>query len=176
MSKPSLDLSRNTTSVSVIVKNVDRDVERGEDILMLGYSLVLMAPIFAPIAPPHILLPLMALSFVVSVIWARANFYKIQRQWLPAIEKLEDNAFKLAPISEVLNQHPTYTLTDGFNPLKNLLRTAKSLLGCLLINPFWMPIFYTLGLQFAEEKHLRLLNLAVIKVEQRWLPPSNHQE
>ena len=88
---------------------------------------------------------------------------------------MEDDAFKLSPITEVLDQHPSYSLTDGFNPLKNLLRTCKSLLGSLLINPFWMPIFYTLGLQFSEEKHLRLLNLAVIKVEQRWLP-NDHQE
>jgi hypothetical protein len=36
-----------------------------------------------------------------------------------------------------------------------------------MINPFWMPIFYMLGLQFAEEKQLGLLNKAVIKIEEK---------
>ena len=61
-----------------IVNGVDKDVERGEDMLMLGYSLVLMAPIFAPIAPPRILLPLMALAFAISVCRARLNFLGIR--------------------------------------------------------------------------------------------------
>lgn len=47
------------------------------------------------------------------------------------------------------------------------MRTAKSVLGSVAINPFWMPIFYMLGLQIAEEKQLRLLNKAVISAEQK---------
>lgn len=154
--------------IVAIVKGVDRDVERGEDILMLGYSLVLMAPLFAPIAPPHILLPLMALCFIVSVCKARANFYTIQRRLFSSTALVTDRDLSvIKPIEAIFSQHPQYTLTDGFNPLKNLMRTIKSFLGGLLINPLWMPIFYVLGLQFAEEKQLQLLNKAVISVEQR---------
>lgn len=155
-------------SVYTIVSAIDHDVEHGEDILMLGYGLVLMAPLFAPVSPPHILLPAMALCFVASVCWARFNFYKIQKYATPLLKQLPSYQLdKIRPIAEVLATHPLYTLSDGFNPLKNLLRTGKSFLGSLLINPFWMPIFYMLGLQFAEEKHLQLLNRAVIQVEQQ---------
>ncbi len=154
-------------SVYTIVSTIDQDVERGEDILMLGYGSVLMAPLFAPVSPPYILLPAMALCFVISVCWARWNFYRIQNYLKPLLGQLPSyQTDKLKPITEVLSQHPGSTLSDGFNPLKNILRTAKSFLGALLINPFWMPIFYMLGLQFAEEKHLKLLNQAVIQVEQ----------
>ncbi len=168
MSKPNHYLHLEPHPIVAIVKGVDQDVEHGEDILMLGYSMVLMAPLFAPIAPPHILLPLMALCFIVSVCWARANFYTIHRRLLSSTELVTDRDLSvIKPIEDIFSQHPQYTLTVGFNPLKNLLRTAKSFLGGLLINPFWMPIFYVLGLQFAEEKQLQLLNKAVISVEKR---------
>lgn len=158
-----------------IVAGVDRDVERGEDILMLGYGLVLMAPIFAPIAPPKLLLPLMALVFVVSVCTARLNFNAIRHRLYQAIEQAGDcDLSALKPIDEVFAEHPKYSLAHGFNPLKNIMRSAKSFLGALLINPLWMPVFYALGLQFAEEKQLRLLNKAVTAAEQkslRWRQP-----
>lgn len=154
--------------VAVIVAGVDKDVERGEDILMLGYSLVLMAPIFAPIAPPRVLLPLMALVFVVSVCVARMNFLGIRNKLAAAIGGLtEHDLSTLRPISDIFSEYPKTTLTEGFNPLKNLMRTAKSILGAMMINPLWMPIFYALGLQFAEDKQLSLLNRAVIAVEQK---------
>ena len=159
--------SENHPVVS-IVKGVDRDVERGEDILMLGYLLILMAPMFAPFAPPNILLPLMALTFAVSVCVARHNFHAIKQKLSAAMALLgEHDLSPLKPISDIFAEHPKHTLADGFNPLKNLMRTAKSTLGAMMINPFWMPIFYTLGLQFAEEKHLQLLNKAVISAERR---------
>ena len=151
-----------------IVKAVDEDVAHGEDILMLGYALVLMAPIFAPVAPPHILLPVMALAFVVSVCMARRNFHGIQKKLIDAMNASQkQDLTALRPITDVFAEHPKHTLADGFNPLKNLLRTLKSALGALLINPFWMPIFYVLGLQFLEEKQLQLLNKAVLTVEKR---------
>lgn len=152
-----------------IVAGVDRDVERGEDILMLGYSLVLMAPIFAPIAPPKVLLPLMALAFVLSVCAARLNFLGIRDKYLLAKTGLQDHhdTALLRPIDEVFAEHPKATLTDGFNPLKNRMRTAKSFLGAMMINAFWMPIFYMMGLQFAEDKQLSLLNRAVIAAEEK---------
>ncbi len=151
-----------------IVKGVDRDVERCEDIIMLGYGLALMAPIFAPIAPPKILLPLMALAFVLSVCMARLNFHSIKAKLSASVAAREGYDFSaLAPIIAVFAEHPKHTLGEAFNPLKNRMRTIKSLLGALMINPFWMPIFYALGMQFAEEKHVQQLNQAVTKLEQK---------
>ncbi len=164
--KEYLDSGRHP--VVAIVAGVDKDVERGEDILMLGYSLVLMAPIFAPIAPPRVLLPLMAIAFVVSVCWARLNFLGIRDKLAQAITALPGfDLSLLQPINAIFAEHPKTTLTEAFNPLKNLMRTAKSILGAMMINPFWMPIFYVLGLQFAEEKQLGLLNKAVMLVEEK---------
>ncbi|MGR9117068.1 MAG: hypothetical protein ACU85E_15000 [Gammaproteobacteria bacterium] len=154
--------------VVAIVAGVDKDVERGEDILMLGYGLVLMAPIFAPVAPPNVLLPLMALAFVASVCVARLNFLTIRDRLALAIKGLSEyEQSTLKPISDIFAEHPKATLTEGFNPLKNLMRTAKSILGAMMINSLWMPIFYALGLQFAEEKQLGLLNRAVNTVEEK---------
>ena len=169
MSKQNSYLELASHPLVAIVTGVDNDVERGEDILMLGYGLVLMAPIFAPVAPPKVLLPLMALAFVWSVCMARFNFLAIQRKLLAALAGLEQDRSlpELQPIQAIFVEHPKYSLAEGFNPLKNLQRTAKSVLGALMINPFWMPIFYMLGLQFAEEKQLSLLNQAVICVEQK---------
>lgn len=151
-----------------VVKGVDHDVERAEDILMLGYSAVLMAPLFAPIAPPKILLPLMALSFILSVCFARRNFYGIKQKLATAITMLESQELSiLRPITDIFKEHPEQTLSDSFNPLKNPKRTLKSVLGGIIMNPFWMPIFYTLGMQFVEDKQFFLLNKAVICVEDK---------
>jgi hypothetical protein len=62
-------------------------------------------------------------------------------------------------------------LVDSYNILKNVRRTWKSVLGGILINPFWMPIFYVMGIQIGEEKNLGILNRAVCTVEQRLAPP-----
>jgi hypothetical protein len=35
------------------------------------------------------------------------------------------------------------------------------------MNPFWMPIFYVMGMQIQEEKNLGILNRAIISVEQK---------
>ena len=145
-----------------MVKALDQDVERGEDILMLGYGMVLMASMFAPIAPPHILLPLMAIVFVVSVCTARRHFHNTRQRLSAAMATTEGQDLSaLRAITEVFAEHPKQSLSEGFNPFKNLLRTLKSTLGALLINPFWMPIFYVLGLQISEEKQFYLLNQAV---------------
>ncbi|MCQ8102873.1 hypothetical protein NP590_02045 [Methylomonas sp. SURF-2] len=169
MSRSSTYLDTAAHPVVAIVAGVDRDVERGEDILMLGYGLVLMAPIFAPIAPPRVLLPLMALAFVVSVCVARGNFLGIRDKLAAAMAALDGrhDASPLRPLTEIFAEHPKASLSEGFNPLKNWQRTAKSILGAMLINPLWMPIFYALGLQFAEEKQLSLLNRAVIEAEEK---------
>jgi hypothetical protein len=47
----------------------------------------------------------------------------------------------------------------------NLSRTWKSVLGGILINPFWMPIFYMMGMQIGEEKNLGILNKAIVELE-----------
>lgn len=160
-------LSLNADPTVAIVKGVDRDVEKGEDILMLGYALVLMAPLFVRVTPPTVLLPLMALSFLISVCWARWQLHTIHQHFSSAMNQVANTASILRPIELFFNEHPEHTLTIAFNPLKNIARTLKSFFGGLLINPFWMPIFYLLGMQFLEEKQLQLLNKAVIEIEQR---------
>ena len=45
-------------AVTLIIQAIDQDVERGEDILMLGLGTVMLSSTFAIVAPPHILLPL----------------------------------------------------------------------------------------------------------------------
>lgn len=167
MSQPQNYLDCSSQPLTSIVSGVDRDVEHGENILMLGYSLVLMAPIFAPIAPPKVLLPLMALAFLISVCFARKHFLAMGHKLTSSIALLDQQHLaRLQPILQIFTDYPEHSLTIGFNPLKNVMRTLKSLLGALMINPFWMPIFYMLGLQFVEDKQLCLLNKAVILVEQ----------
>lgn len=168
MSQPEPYPNSDNHPVVSIVKGVDKDVERCEDTIMLGYALVLMAPIFAPIAPPKILLPLMALAFILSVCRARLNFHIIRAKLTASMAAHEGCDFSvLAPLLAVFKQYPEHTLTEAFNPLKNLLRTAKSLLGALMINPFWLPVFYALGMQFAEEKQVQQLNKAVVNLEKK---------
>lgn len=157
--------------VAAIVKGIDRDVERGEDILMLGFSLVLLAPVFAPLLPPKVLLPLMAFAFALSATLARRNFSNMHRRLSLSMQQLgEYEQAVLRPIADIFIEHPRHTLAEAFNPLKNLNRTVKSVLGGFLINPLWMPIFYVLGIQFNEEKQLSLLNRAIIGVEQKIAP------
>jgi hypothetical protein len=79
----------------------------------------------------------------------------------------------LRPIAAVFADYPMDSLADSFNPLKNLKRTWKSALGGILINPFWMPIFYVMGMQINEEKNLGVLNRAIIDVELKISPPSS---
>jgi len=167
-------LNQCDRSVAAVIKGIDRDVERGEDILMLGFSLVLLAPAFAPLLPPRVLLPLMALTFVFSATMARRNFYIMQRRLSLSMTQLEGHEqAMLRPVADIFVEHPQHTLAEAFNPLRNLNRTVKSALGGLLINPLWMPIFYMLGIQFAEEKQLGLLNKAVIAVERQIRPNQN---
>lgn len=155
-------------SVVTLVEAVDHDVEHGEDILMLGYSAVLIAPIFAPIAPPHILLPLMALCFVVSVYFARRNFQGIQQKLNATIATFETRElWVLHPIMDIFKEHPKHSLSEGFNPIKNPMRTLNSFVGGLFMNPYWMPIFYMIGMQFVEDKQFYLLNKAVMSAEHK---------
>lgn len=159
-------------AVSEILKGIDRDVERGEDALMLGLGVVMLSSTFAPVAPPAVILPLVALVFVVSVSYARQNYHKMERKLSDSMAQLNryDKAI-LHPVAAVFADYPMESLADSFNPLKNLKRTWKSALGGILINPFWMPIFYVMGMQISEEKNLGVLNRAIISVELKISPP-----
>ena len=158
-------------SVAAIVKGIDRDVERGENALMLGLGLVMLSSTFAPVAPPAVLLPLVALTFALSAGFARMNYHNMEKKLLNSMASLEQHEkTKLRPIAAVFAEYPMPPLSDSFNPLKNLKRTWKSALGGILINPFWMPIFYMMGMQIHEEKNLGILNRAVIGVEQKISP------
>ena len=44
------------------------------------------------------------------------------------------------------------------------------MLGGIIINPFWMPIFYMMGMQIKEEANLGVLIQAIISVEQKLAP------
>jgi hypothetical protein len=160
-------------AVFAILKGIDRDVERGEDMLMLGLGLVMLSSSFAPLAPPSVLLPLVALTFAVSAGLARMNYHNMQRKLLASLEQLDGHEQAiLRPIAAVFSECPMHSLAESFNPLKNLKRTGKSALGGLLINPLWMPIFYMMGMQINEEKNLGVLNRAINCVEQKIsLPP-----
>jgi hypothetical protein len=155
-------------AVLAIIKGIDRDVERGEDVLMLGLSIVMLSSTFAPVAPPGILLPLVALTFACSAGYARINYRNMERKLLQSMAQLEGHdKLILHPIAAVFAEYPMHSLVESFNPLKNLKRTWKSALGGLLINPLWMPIFYVMGMQIVEEKNLGMLNRAIIGVEQK---------
>jgi hypothetical protein len=135
---------------------------------MLGLGIVMLSSSFAPIAPPQILLPLVAAVFAISASYARINYQNMQRKLLKSMEQLDrHDQVVLASIAAVFVEYPVCSLTESFNPLKNRRRTWKSALGGLLMNPFWMPIFYVMGMQIQEEKNLGILNRAIISVEQK---------
>jgi hypothetical protein len=156
--------------VSGIIKGIDRDVEKGEDALMLGLGIVMLSSTFAPVAPPSVLLPMVAVTFAFSAGYSRINYQKMERKLVGSLEQLDRKQKKiLLPIAAVFTNHPTESLADSLNPLLNLKRTWKSVIGGILINPFWMPIFYMMGLQIGEEKTLGVLNKAIISVENSYL-------
>ncbi|CAA9889290.1 conserved hypothetical protein [Candidatus Methylobacter favarea] len=158
-------------AVSVIVKGIDHDVEKGEDLLMLGFGTIMLSSTFAPVAPPIVLLPLVALTFAVSAGLARRNYYNMQRKLAESMALLDRHEKALLyPIAAVFADHPINSLAESYNPFKNLKRTIKSALGGFLINPLWMPIFYMMGIQINEEKNLGILNRAIIGVEQKLFP------
>jgi hypothetical protein len=157
-----------------ILKGIDRDVERGEDALMLGLGIVMLSSTFAPVAPPIVLLPLVAVTFAVSASFARKNYHKMERKLSESMAQLDGHEKAiLQPIAAVFVDYPMHSLAESFNPFKNLKRTCKSALGGLLINPLWMPIFYMMGIQINEEKNLGILNKAIIGVELKISPPSS---
>lgn len=165
-----IDIDAVDDPVLAVLQGVDRDVARGEDILMLGFGIVMLSSTFAPIAPPTVILPFVALTFAISASCARHNYFCIEQKLLASMPLLELRQRRaLHPISTVFAEHPMPSLADSFNLFKNLKRTWKSVLGGILINPFWMPIFYVMGMQIDEEKNLICLNKAVIQLENQLL-------
>jgi hypothetical protein len=159
------------TVVNEIVAGIDRDVERSEDILMLGLATGMFSSLLAPIAPPHVLLPLVALAFALSAGFARINYQNMQKRLSASIIQLNyQQRTLLSPIARVFADFPMEPLEDSLNPLKNVKRTWKSVLGGIIMNPFWIPIFYMLGMQIGEEKNVYELNRAIIGVEQKIKP------
>ena len=155
-------------AVSAIIQGIDRDVERGEDVLMWGLGLVVLSSALAPVLPPTVLLPVVALVFAVSSSYARNNYHNMERKLSTSMADLEDHeTAHLRAIVAVFAQQPMPSLAESFNPCKNLKRTGKSALGGLLINPLWMPIFYVMGMQIKEEANLGALLRAIIEVEQQ---------
>jgi hypothetical protein len=164
---------KSDCTAATVVKGIDRDVEWGEDILMLGLGIVMLSSTFAPVAPPTVILPLVALVFAITSSLARMNYHNMERKLLASLAQL--NGYEqslLKPICRVFDEQPMCALSESYNPLKNLKRFAKSAIGGVLINPFWLPIFYTMGIQIVEENNLGVLNRAVIRVEQRISPVS----
>lgn len=158
-------------TAAAVVKALDRDVEWGEDILMLGLGIVMLSSTFAPIAPPVVLLPLVALTFAITSSLARMNYHAMERKLLGSLEQMSSyEQSLLRPICKVFEDQPMGSLAESYNPLTNLKRLAKSAIGGILINPFWLPIFYTMGIQIVEENNLGVLNQAVIRVERRVSP------
>lgn len=156
--------------VVAIVQGINRDVAHGEDILMLGFGIVMLSSTFAPVAPPTVILPLVALTFAISAGFARRNYHRMEHKLalaMKAIGRHEKNT--LRPIAAVFAEHPMPPLIDSFNLLKNIRRTWKSVLGGILINPLWMPIFYVMGMQIVEEQNLITLNKAICLVEKQIL-------
>jgi hypothetical protein len=169
-------LGKSDCTAAAVVKGIDRDVEWGEDILMLGLGIVMLSSTFAPVAPPTVILPLVALTFAITSSLARMNYHQMERKLLASLEQL--NSFEqslLKPICRVFAEQPMCPLSESYNPLKNMKRLGKSAIGGVLINPLWVPIFYTMGIQIVEENNLGVLNRAVIRVEQR-LSPVNREE
>jgi len=149
-------------SIAAIVAAIDRDVEQGEDILMAGFGVVMLSSTFAPVAPPTVILPLVALAFAVSASLARINYLRMEVKLKATMAQMagHDQAV-LRPIASIFAKNKVPPLADSFNLVKNLRRTWKSVFGGIVINPLWMPIIYTMCLQIYEEKNLISLNKAV---------------
>jgi hypothetical protein len=159
---------QSSRTAVAIVNGIDRDVEWGEDILMLGLGIVMLSSTFAPVAPPQVLLPLVALTFAITSSLARVNYHRMERRLSDSLKYLDSyEQAKLRPICQVFVDKPMGSLAESYNPLKNLKRLAKSAIGGALINPLWLPIFYTMGIQIVEEDNLGVLNRAVMRVEQK---------
>ena len=152
--------------VNNILKSLDNDVAKSEDILMLGLATAMFSSLIAPVAPPMVLLPAVAVVFIVTTILANNNYRRMQKQFTTAMQQLDYQQVRVVePLIKVFKESPVQDLGDGFNPLKNLMRTWKSVLGGIVMNPLWMPIFYVMGMHISEEKRVIVLNQVIRELE-----------
>ncbi len=152
--------------VNNILKSLDNDVAKSEDILMLGLATAMFSSLIAPVAPPFVLLPAVAFVFAVTTILANNNYRRMQKQFTTAMQQLDYQQVRVVePLIKVFKESPVQDLGDGFNPLKNLMRTWKSVLGGIVMNPLWMPIFYVMGMHISEEKRVIGLNQVIRELE-----------
>lgn len=168
MNRSAETLSHHSSDIVDFIAEIDKDVERGEDIVMAGLCLVMMSTFFAPVAPPPVLLPIVAVVFAISASLANLNYRKIERKIIESAPTINESerAFML-PIQRILKEFPSEPLSLAFNPLRNIKRCVKSAIGGLLINPLWMPIFYMMGMQINEEKKLIVLNRTIQNMMQK---------
>ena len=158
-------------AVSAIVYGIDRDVERAKSVLILGLGMVMLSSTFAPFAPPTVILPIVALIFACCAGYARMNYHRMERKLSSSMASLDyQDKLLLKEIVSVFKQYPMPSLIDSLNPFKNLVRTWKSVLGGIIINPLWMPIFYMMGMQIKEEANLIALTKVIIDVESKINP------
>ena len=113
----------------------------------------------------------MAVIFACSAGYARINYHRMEHKLSASMAALDyHDMAKLKAIANVFKQYPMPSLIDSLNPAKNLVRTWKSALGGILINPFWMPIFYMMGIQIKEEANRGVLAQVIIEVEHKLYP------
>lgn len=157
-----------------LIKEIDQRIVKSEDILGFGLGVAMFSSLLAPMASPEVLLPGLALNFAVTTILANRNYNKIKVILKSSMILLDyEDRQRLLPLIKVFEDCPVNDLADGFNPLKNLKRTWKSVFGGIIMNPLWIPIFYAMGMQINEEKNIIQLNQALIKLESENL---NYQE
>ncbi len=162
------DKTSSETSVEHLIKELEVRVERGEVILTAGLAVGMFSSLLAPMLPPAILLPALSVSFAVTTILANINYHRMQDRLTSMIVMLDwEQRQKIQPLIGVFKECPVNNLVEGFNPLKNLKRTWKCLLGGLIMNPLWIPIFYTLAMHISEEKNLLAFSQAVTKLEEK---------
>ena len=160
------DKSSPKTSFEVLVKELETRVQKGEGILTFGLAVGMFSSLLAPMLSPAILLPALSIAFAVTTILANTNYNQMQLCVNSMIMSLDwDQRQKIQPVMGVFRECPVNNLVDSFNPFKNLKRTWKCLLGGILMNPLWIPIFYTLAMHISEEKNLITLSKAVMKLD-----------
>ena len=159
------DNSSPKTSFELLVIELENRVHRGEGILTFGLAVGMFSSLLAPMLPPVILLPALSIAFALTTILANTNYNQMQLRVNSMIMSLDwDQRQKIQPVMGVFRECPVNNLVDSFNPFKNLKRTWKCLLGGILMNPLWIPIFYTLAMHISEEKNLIILGQAVMKL------------
>ena len=76
-------------NVDNILKSLDKDIHKSENILMYGLGAGMFSSLLAPIAPPNVLLPCVALIFVLTTTLANKNYKNMQRQFITAMRQLD---------------------------------------------------------------------------------------